>query len=304
MQALGETIDRVDRFAEKCNFANGGLVLDLDGTALLEREGKVFISSAVEKGVKAVHDLGRPVILNTLRFPISVLTTVGEAWYQIADVPILTVLLNGSVCGYIVRSNGKLEYEELIAFPLKQQEIEKILTGVSELLEAGISDLLLFFYTRNWREGESLWTPRAEKIEGLKQKYLSASRVFSGSLAELREELLKREICMACLFIDRPRDTLMAYQHSKQNSFFTEPGIDKASGLRATAAKLGFSLDDSVGAGDTEMDSFLSEVGLAVIVGKSQLAYQGKQATVRVADPQELGDLILRFVAKAAQRPA
>src|SRR5688500_8051873 len=102
-------------FAQKSDFEKGSLVLDLDGTALLERDGKVFISSAVEKAVKAVHDIRRPVILNTLRFPVSVLTTVGEAWYQIADVPILTVLLNGSMSGYIVRANGKLEYEELMS---------------------------------------------------------------------------------------------------------------------------------------------------------------------------------------------
>ena len=300
MHLPGETIAQIDRFAEQCNFKNGGLVLDLDGTAILEREGRVFISSAVENGVKAVHDLKRPVILNTLRFPISVLTTVGEAWYQIADIPILTVLLNGSVSGYIVRSNGKLEYEELLAFPLKQTEIEKMLTGVAELLNAGISDLLLFFYTRNWHDGESLWTPHPERIDGLKQKYLSANRVFSGTLVELKDELLRHEICMTCLFIDRPADTLMAYQHSKRNSFFTAPGIDKGTGLRALAKKLGFSLDDSIGAGDTEMDSFLSEVGLAVIVGPSQLPYRGRRATVRVANPQELGDLILRFATKAA----
>src|SRR5687767_1828039 len=196
----------LEEFAARSDFQKGALVLDLDGTALLEREGKVFISSAVEKAVRAVHDIRRPVILNTLRFPISVLTTVGEAWYQIADVPILTVLLNGSVSGYIVRANGKLEYQELLSFPLKPAEIEKMLTGVAELLSAGISDVLLFFYTRNWREGESLWTPHPERIDSLKQKYQSASRVVSGSLAELRKELFRHEICMACLFIDRPQD--------------------------------------------------------------------------------------------------
>jgi len=299
MHLPAETVAQVDNFAELCNFENGGLVLDLDGTALLEREGRVLISTAVEKGVRAVHDLERPVILNTLRFPISVLTTVGEAWYQIADVPILTVLLNGSVSGYIVRANGKLEYQELLSFPLKPAEIEKMLTGVAELLSAGISDVLLFFYTRNWREGESLWTPHPERIDSLKQKYQSASRVVSGSLAELRKELFRHEICMTCLFIDRPQDTLMAYQHSKRSSFFTAPGIDKGTGLRALGQRLGFSLDDSIGAGDTEMDSFLSEVGLAIIVGRSQLSYRGKRATVRVANPQELGDLILRFASKA-----
>jgi hydroxymethylpyrimidine pyrophosphatase-like HAD family hydrolase len=293
----------LERFADKCAFENGALVLDLDGTALLEREGQVFISSSVEQGVKAVHDLGRPVVLNTLRFPLSVIKSVGEAWYEIADVPILTVLLNGSVIGYIKRNSGLLEYEELMAFPLQESEIDKILHGITELFGAGIHDLLLFFYTRNWQEGETLWTPNVERLPELQQKFLSASRIFSATLDELKAELLTREVCMACLFIDRPEDRLMAYQHSKRNNFFTSAGVDKASGVRAVATKLGFSLVDSVGAGDTEMDSFLNEVGLAVMVGRSELPFRGKVDTVRVPGPQELGDLILRFVHKVA-RPA
>src|SRR5687768_3823933 len=152
----------LEEFAARSDFQKGALVLDLDGTALLEREGKVFISSAVEKAVRAVHDIRRPVILNTLRFPISVLTTVGEAWYQIADVPILTVLLNGSVSGYIVRTNGKLEYEELMSFPLNETEIRKMLDGIEELLEANVTDLVLFYYSRDWRAGETVWTPHAD----------------------------------------------------------------------------------------------------------------------------------------------
>ena len=297
-----EILGSLEEFAGRADFRKGALVLDLDGTALLEREGKVFISSAVEKAVRAVHDIKRPVILNTLRFPISVLTTVGEAWYQIADVPILTVLLNGAVSGYIVRTNGKLEYEELMSFPLNEAEIRKMLDGIEELLEANITDLVLFYYSRDWRAGETVWTPHADRVEGLKKKYRSASRVIAGTSADLELELLGKEICMACLFIDRPADTLMAYQHTKRNSFLTAAGINKATGLRALAERLGISLDDSIGAGDTEMDSFLSEVGLAVIVGRSELSYRGKAGTIRVADPQELGEMILQFTAAAERK--
>src|ERR1043165_6042295 len=87
------------KFAEGSDLSKTFLALDLDGTALLEDHGKVFISSSVEKGVKAIHDFQIPVVLNTLRFPLSVIKTVGEEWYQIAETPILTVLLNGSVLG-------------------------------------------------------------------------------------------------------------------------------------------------------------------------------------------------------------
>src|SRR5687768_8103508 len=211
--------DELRRFAGGTNVSKSFLVLDLDGTALLEDKGKIFISSSVEKGVKSIHDHKMPVILNTLRFPVSVLTTVGEAWYQIADVPILTVLLNGSMSGYIVRANGKLEYEELMSFPLNESEILKMLDGIDELIEAKVTDVVLFVYSVDWRAAKTVWTPHADRVEALKLKYRSASRVIAGTLTELRQELLGQEICMACLFIDRPADMLMAYQHTKRNSF-------------------------------------------------------------------------------------
>jgi hydroxymethylpyrimidine pyrophosphatase-like HAD family hydrolase len=295
MKTNSPWLDPLKKFAESSDVSKAFLALDLDGTALLEDKGKVFISGSVEKGVKAIHDLKIPVVLNTLRFPLSVITSVGEAWYQIADVPILTVLLNGSVLGYIKCVNHELRYEEITAYPLSHGEIKTMLDGVAQLTKGGIDDVLLFFYSRDWQEGETLWTPKKEKIPALQKKYVSASRVIGGSIEGLAEELLRREICMISLFVDRPADTLMAYQHSKRNNFFTAKGVNKASGLRAVADKLGLAAGDALGAGDTEMDSFLSEVGFAVIVGRARLSFQGRKETIRVATPLELGDLILAY---------
>jgi len=170
-----------------------------------------------------------------------------------------------------------------------------MLEGIAQLTKSGIDDLLLFFYSRDWREGETLWTPCSEKIPELKKKYVSASKVFSCLAEELAEELLKREICMTSLFIDRPEDTLMAYQHSKRNSFFTAGGVDKASGLRTLAARFNLDPGDSLGAGDTQMDTFLAEVGFAVIVGGAKLPFRGRRETIRVADPLMLGELIVTY---------
>src|SRR5438552_7908025 len=134
MDAKVKWIEPLKKFAGETDIAKAFLALDLDGTALLEDHGKVFISSSVEKGVKAIHDLKIPVVLNTLRFPLSVITTVGHAWYHIADSPILTVLLNGSVLGYIKCSGDQLRYEEIAAFPLSQKEITAMLEGVRQLV--------------------------------------------------------------------------------------------------------------------------------------------------------------------------
>ena len=295
MATNGEWLEPLKKFADGSDPSKTFLALDLDGTALLEDQGKVFISGSVEKGVKAFHDLNIPIILNTLRFPLSVMTTVGHAWYHITDTPILTVLLNGSVLGYIKCVEDKLHYEEIAVFPMSRQELQTVLDGISELLKAGIDDVLLFTYSRDWKEGESLWTPREKKIPALKKKFVSASRITSGSFDTLAANLLKREICMATLFIDRPEDTLMAYQHTRRNNFFTAKGVNKSSGLRVIADRLNLAPEHALGAGDTEMDVFLTEVGFAVIVGNSRLSFRGLKQTIRVSTPLELGDLILSF---------
>jgi len=290
------------RFAETSDFSRTFLALDLDGTALLEDKGKVFISGSVEKGVKALHDLNVPIVLNTLRFPLSVINTIGHAWYQIADAPILTVLLNGSALGAIKCEREEMHYEEIAAHPLGSHEIKAMLDGITQLAKAGIDDLVLFFYPRDWKEGERLWTPSAAKVSDLKKKFVSASRVISGSVERLGEELLKREICMTSLFIDRPEDKLMAYQHSKRTSFFTAKGVNKASGLREIAARLGRAPVNALGAGDTEMDTFLSEVGLAIIVGKAKLSFRGRKQTLRVDSPLELGELMLAYAGLLSEK--
>jgi len=295
MATNGEWLESLRKFADASDCSKAFVALDLDGTVLLEDHGKVFISSSVEKGVKAIHGLNIPLILNTLRFPLSVITTVGNAWYQITDMPILTVLLNGSVLGYIKRINHELHYEEIAAFPMAPEEIKVILDGVAQLIKAGIDDVLLFAYPRDWKEGEALWTPKPERVQELERKYVSASRVSSGGIERLAEELHGREICMASLFIDRPADTLMAYQHSRRSNFFTAKGVDKASGLRAIARRLSLAPEHALGAGDTEMDTFLSEVGFAVIVGASKLAFRGLKETIRVATPLELGELMVSY---------
>ena len=284
-----EAQEQLHRFLDKHDFTKGCLALDLDGTALNEERGRIYISESVEAGVKAIHDLKCPIILNTLRFPLSVINTIGLAWYELADIPILTVLLNGSILGYIRMTGSKLEYDEIDAFPMTAHEIKLVLDGVSQLLKDGVDDLLLFIYTRNWREGESLWTPKPDRVETLRQKFVSAATVKSSTFDQLAAELNSKEICMMSLFIDRPEDTLMAYQHSKRNSFFTRRGVDKGFGLVEMARRLKISLPDSVGAGDTEMDSFLNEVGLAILVGGAPLLFKGKSHTVRVANPPELG---------------
>lgn len=281
-------------FVRETDFTvRGGVITDLDGTAVHEEHGRIYIPEAVEFGLRAIYKAGRPVILNSLRFPLSVMRTFGKEWLAIADAPIPIVSMNGSQTGYVTRDeNDELCFEEIDAFPLEAEQIDEVLAGVQKLLDDSIRDVLLFYYPRDWRKGEIIWTPVAEKVLHVKEKYRSASAVTAIELETLGKELHAEEICMIFLLIERPADQLMAYQHSRPSSFFTQKGVDKLTGTKAIAEHLGIDLAHSVGAGDSPMDSFLNGAGMMVQVGNNQLEFRGLHSTVQLANSSELGDLL------------
>lgn len=285
-------------FLMQSRFAtDGAVVTDLDGTAVHEEHGRVYIPEQVEIGLKRLYELGRPVVLNSLRFPLSVMRTFGKEWLAIANAPIPVVSLYGSQIGYVTRDEKEeLCFEELDAFPLDAGEIDEVLDRVGQLVEGGVRDLLLFYYPRDWRMGEIIWTPVAEKVIHVKEKYTSASSVTAVELAKLREQLHAEEICMIFLLVEIPQDQLMAYQHTNRSNFFTHKGVNKLTGTREIAKHLGFDLAHSIGAGDSEMDKFLEGVGLTVQVGNNQrFAFRGLTDSVRINTIFELGDFLLRL---------
>src|SRR5829696_3298250 len=274
----------VGDFAQSSGFTErGGVIVDLDGTAVHEEDGRTTIPRPVEMGLKALYDRGRPVVLNSLRFPLSVMRTFGKEWLAISNAPIPVVSMNGSQLGYVQRDEkDELCFEEIAAFPLTGNEIDACLSGVDALLADNIRDVLLFYYPRDWRLGEIIWTPIAEKVTHVREKYKSASAVSAVEPGKLQEQLHAEEICMMFLLIERPADDLMAYQHSKPSSFFTTKGVDKLTGAKAAADYIGFEMSASLGAGDTPMDVFLNGVGMAVHVGPMQLPFRGLHSTIHI----------------------
>jgi hydroxymethylpyrimidine pyrophosphatase-like HAD family hydrolase len=299
-----EQRERVDRFVSRSRFrTRGAVVTDLDGTAVLEVAGRVAVSEPMELGLKRVYEAGRPVMLNSLRFPLSVIRTFGAEWYRIAGAPIPTVCLNGSLIGRVVGAgDGTLAYEELGAFPLTEREVREVLDGVRGLLASGADDILVFWYPRDWRAGERIWTPRPERVTGLAAKYRSAAAVESFAVEKLEEALLAAPLCMIFLLIDAPQDRLMAYQHTKRTQFVTHRGVDKLFGAERMAEQLGVALRDSVGAGDAETDTFLRGVGLAVVVGPNALEMRGHWDTLHVTDHRDLGELLGRLAESTPPR--
>jgi hydroxymethylpyrimidine pyrophosphatase-like HAD family hydrolase len=276
--------------------ARGAVMTDLDGTAVHERMGRVAIPKSVSHALTELRRLGRPIVLNTLRFPLNVIRTFGREWYAISNAPLPLVSLNGSVIGYLREGSGAaIDFEELCATPLPASTCEAVLVDVERLLAAGIEDVVLFHYPRDWRLGERLWVPVVARSESLLGRYPSASEVTSGPLERLSATLSTCEPCMLLLLVNASHDRLMAYQHARPNQFVTADGVDKAAGAHRAANLLGFDLDASVGAGDTAMDTFLSTVGLALRVGAPGLPFTGRHATLDVVDSLALGELWFRL---------
>lgn len=301
--ALSEEVEtKLRKFVEQSAFAtSGSVVTDLDGTAVHEFQGKIVIPKEVELGLMHHYESGRPLILNSLRFPLSVIRTFGQDWYKLSNAPIPTVTLNGSLMGFIKKTReSELVFEEAVAFPLTAVEIREALKGVKGMLDGGIKNILVFYYPRDWRIGEVIWTPVPENIISVKEKYRSASAVTAVEFPKLEEQMLAEDVCMIFLLIDAPEDQLMAYQHTKRSNFITHKDVDKLSGAHAMAEVLGVDLRQSLGAGDTELDNFLEGVGLASIVGNKELRFRGQVETVRLKNSHELGDLLFRAAALAA----
>jgi hydroxymethylpyrimidine pyrophosphatase-like HAD family hydrolase len=288
--------DRLRQFLRDSSFmARGGIVTDLDGTVVQEEQGKAHIPISIADALKELYDLGRPLILNTLRFPLSVIRTFGREWYALSKNPIPLIALNGSQTGFVTMKDSQFVFEELDAILLAPSEIDEILAGVKGLLDAGVQDLLIFAYPRDWRIGEVIWTPAPEKISSVREKYSSASAVTAVEFEKLRHQLHGEEICMIFLLISSISDTLMAYQHTKRSNFFTHDGIDKLSGARRLATRLNIELAHSLGAGDTEMDQFLKGVGFAALVGEGAYQFSGLLQTVRLKNVPELAELLFRL---------
>ena len=296
MPLQADQVQLLEDFFHSSAFSEKGAVItDLDGTAVHELDTKVIIHKNVKYGLKNIYELGRPVIINTLRFPLSVIRTFATDWYRISSAPIPVILLNGSQLGYITQQDGGFGFEQLASYPLTADEINSAVDTVENIIADNIDDLIIFSYFEDWRKGEIIWTPQQQRIAHLQQKYPSASTVMSMPLKSLRSELMAAPVCMLFLLIDLPGDKLMAYQHTRRSNFITHHRVNKLSGAEKMAELLGIDLRHSVGAGDSEMDNFLTGVGLSVHVHNPKLPFRGVTHTIRLNNFVEYGDLLFKF---------
>ena len=177
---LGAALRQLRSFLAPGGFARAGAVItDLDGTAVLEREGRICLPPEIELGLKRVHDLGRPVIANTLRFPLSVIRVFGAEWHRATGTHLPLVSMKGSQIGRVVTSaSGETSFEEWHAETLERRRDRR---GAERRRRPGgrrasttcSSSAIRATGPRASASGRR--TPR--RIEAVRAKYLSASAV-------------------------------------------------------------------------------------------------------------------------------
>ena len=99
----------------------GGVLTDLDGTVIKEKSGESYMPQEVQHGLARMYGASCPVIINTLRFPLSIINNFANKWHRLTQDSIPVVTLNGAQSGYIIKQKEKFTFQETVAFPLTEK---------------------------------------------------------------------------------------------------------------------------------------------------------------------------------------
>lgn len=291
MSLTKEQKKQISDFTNRPEFVElGGLMTDLDGTVIQQKDGRYFMPEQVREGLTDMYNTSCPVVINTMRFPLSVIKTFATDWYDMSKASVPLVSLNGSQVGYINKDNkARFTFEETDAFPLKENEISKFISDVDAILSNN-GNVLVFYYPRAWNKGEIIWTPDKEKVEETKKKYRSASHVYSGKLNTLHDHLLSEDICMIFLLATKT-DADVPYLQTNHKDFYTRRNVDKLYGAKKMISSLHRKIDHFIGAGDTPMDVFLKEVGQVVKVGNMDFPFQFNSPVLHLDHVPDIGEV-------------
>ena len=300
MSLLKEQKKQIADFSNRLDFINkGGLMTDLDGTVIQERNGKHLIPAEVQQGLTDIYDTSCPIILNTIRFPLSVIKTFAFDWYHMSKTSVPLVSLNGSQIGYIdIDKKSNFTFQEVDAFPLREEDVKKFISDIEEILGNGGS-VMAFYYPRKWSKGEIIWTPEKEKVSEIKAKYRSASHVYSTNIQSFKEDLEAEDISMIFL-LATIMDANASYLHTNHKNFYTRQNVDKLHGAKKIISYLDREIENFIGAGDTPMDVFLKDVGQVIKVGNMDLNFHCKSPTIQLEHVPDIGEVFTEVAKSCA----
>lgn len=292
MSLTKEQKKQISDFSSRSDFRDkGGLMTDLDGTVIQEIEGKAFIPSEVQQGLADMYKTSCPIIINTIRFPLSVIRTFAYDWYDISKASVPLVSLNGSQIGYMNKDKkSKFTFQEVNAYPLNNQELRKIISEIDNILCNGAVSMLVFYYPRAWNRGEIIWTSQVEKLAETKEKYKSASEIYAGDLQTLQHNLEAEDINMIFL-LTTITDLTVPHLQTSRKDFYTHNNVDKLYGANKMISYLGLEIENFIGSGDTPMDVFLREVGQVIKVGNLELNFECKSHILQLEHVPDIGEV-------------
>ena len=281
---------QISDFSDTLDFTQrGGLMTDLDGTVIQQKDGRYFMPEPVKLGLADMYNTHCPVIINSMRFPLSVIKTFAEDWYTISKASVPLVSLNGSQTGFIHKEKKTgFTFEETAAFPLKEKDLKVFVSDLDNVLKDG-GNPVVFYYPRDWTKGEIIWTPDKGLVKEMKERYRSASHVYGGNTEKLYEDLSAEDISMIFLLPGEDQDNSARFTGFKD--FYSHTNVDKLYGAKKMIAQLGRKIDHFIGAGDTPMDVFLKEVGLVLKVGMLNLNFDCKSTVLQIDQLDEIGEV-------------
>ncbi|WP_221392700.1 HAD hydrolase family protein [Dyadobacter sp. NIV53] len=291
---------QISDFTDRREFVEkGGLMTDLDGTVIQEHEGKYFMPDLVREGLVKMYNAQCPVIINTMRFPISVIKTFATDWFVMSKASVPLVSLNGSQIGFINKDKkSKFTFQEIEAFPLKKEEVKKFISDIEQILEQGGS-VLVFYYPRDWVKGEIIWTSDKEKTSETKDRYRSASHVYNSNMEELTRNLESEDICMIFLKAIQS-DPATPFTNTDYKDFYSHQNVDKLFGAKKMISHLEREIHQFVGAGDTPMDVFLKEVGQVIKVGGLNMNFEFNSPVIELKHVPDIGEVFTEVAGSCA----
>jgi len=281
---------QISDFSDRLDFIHkGGLMTDLDGTVIQEQEGRYFMPEKVQQGLMDMYNTTCPIVINTMRFPMSVIKTFANDWYDISKASVPLVSLNGSQIGYINKeTKSKFTFEEIDAFPLKKAEINHFISDIENIL-SNAGRIVVFYYPRDWKKGEIIWIPEKDRLAEAKERYKSASKVYTSDLQTLKDNLAEEDICM--IFLKVSQDAGTSFDHTNFKDFYSSNKVDKLFGAKKIISHLDREMSNFIGAGDTPMDVFLKEIGQAIKVGNMDFHFEFNSNVLRLEQVSDIGEV-------------
>ncbi|MEP7205255.1 MAG: HAD-IIB family hydrolase [Candidatus Saccharibacteria bacterium] len=274
-------------------------IFDIDGT--IARQG--IIDPAAIKGIKHLQSIGYTTTLCTGRGYYPMRKAIGDAFHEVVSDDALIVLEHGT---RIVNKDGKTVFAEYLGF----YEIEYII----EFIRANI-DILRF----SWYNPEEvtrklqMWRKDPNDTDELNDKYSSHAEIFSSSLTDYKERLVKEKVTNIEARLAshvKVHNLKLALTHTPVNILFLDKNmsflknnINKGIAILYLLKHLDVAYEDLLVAGNAinDIEMLDLDAGRRILVGPAEeretvMSYlSNHESIITIDSPSDLGLYLQSF---------